>query len=51
MNAESVFKKLDHISIMHPAAVKFMMDQIENMQDFYSSLTSDIESAYVFFLD
>ena len=51
MNAESVLKKLDHISVMHPAAVEFMMDQIENMQDFYSGLTSDIESAYAFFLD
>ena len=39
------------ISAMHPAAVKFMMDQIENLQDFYSGLTSDIESAYGFFLD
>jgi putative nucleotidyltransferase with HDIG domain len=39
------------ISAMHPAEVKFMMDQIENLQDFYSGLTSDIESAYQFFLD
>jgi HD-like signal output (HDOD) protein len=39
------------ISVMHPVAVKFMMDQIENLQDFYSGLASDIESAYQFFLD
>ena len=39
------------ISGMHPAAVSFMMDQIENMQDFYSGLTAEIESAYAFFLD
>ena len=39
------------ISGMHPAAVTFMMDQIENTQDFYSGLAGDIEAAYAFFLD
>jgi putative nucleotidyltransferase with HDIG domain len=39
------------ISAMHPAAVKFMMDQLENIQDWYSSLANDIETAYQFFLE
>jgi putative nucleotidyltransferase with HDIG domain len=39
------------ISAMHPAAVEFMMNQLENTQDWYSGLANDIESAYQFFLE
>ncbi len=39
------------LSKMHPAVVNFMMDLMENVGDWYSSLTAEIESAYEFFLE
>jgi len=39
------------ISAMHPEAVKFLMDRLENAGDWYASLADEIEAAYSFFLD
>ena len=39
------------LSKIHPAVVKFMMDLMENVGDWYSGLTGEIESAYEFFLE
>ena len=36
---------------MHPNAVKFLMDQVEDIGDWYDSLTEEIEAAYSLFLD
>jgi putative nucleotidyltransferase with HDIG domain len=39
------------LSKIHPDVVKFMMDMMENVGDWYSGLTEEIESAYGFFLE
>jgi putative nucleotidyltransferase with HDIG domain len=39
------------LSKMHPVIVKFMMDMMEDIGDWYSGLTSEIEAAYDFFLE
>jgi len=39
------------ISKMHPAVVNFMMDLMEDVGDWYSGITGEIESAYEFFLE
>jgi putative nucleotidyltransferase with HDIG domain len=39
------------MSKMHPEVVKFMMDMMEDVGDWYSGLTGEIESAYEFFLE
>jgi putative nucleotidyltransferase with HDIG domain len=39
------------LSVMHPEAVKFMMNIVEDVSDWYTGLTEEIESAYAFFLD
>lgn len=39
------------LSKMHPDIVKFMMDMMEDIGDWYSGLTSEIEAAYDFFLE
>ncbi len=39
------------LSKMHPEVVKFMMDMMEDVGDWYSGLTAEIESAYEFFLE
>jgi hypothetical protein len=39
------------MSKMHPEVVKFMMDMMEDVGDWYSGLTAEIESAYEFFLE
>jgi len=39
------------LSKIHPTVVKFMMDLMEDVGDWYSSLTGEIESAYEFFLE
>jgi putative nucleotidyltransferase with HDIG domain len=36
---------------MHPDVVKFMMDLMEDVGDWYSNLTGEIEAAYEFFLE
>jgi putative nucleotidyltransferase with HDIG domain len=36
---------------MHPNAVNFLMDQVEDIGDWYDSLTEEIEAAYSLFLD
>jgi len=36
---------------MHPEAVKFLMGQLEDTADWYSSLSKEIEAAYDLFLD
>jgi putative nucleotidyltransferase with HDIG domain len=36
---------------MHPAVINFMMDLLEDVGDWYSGLTGEIESAYEFFLE
>jgi hypothetical protein len=38
-------------SKIHPDVVKFMMDMMENVGDWYSGLTDEIEAAYGFFLE
>ena len=39
------------ISKMHPDIVKFMMNMMEDIGDWYSGLTGEIEAAYAFFLE
>ena len=39
------------LSNMHPEVVKFMMAMMEDVGDWYSGLTDEIEAAYGFFLD
>jgi putative nucleotidyltransferase with HDIG domain len=39
------------LSIMHPDAVRFMMNLVEDVADWYTGLTEEIEEAYAFFLD
>lgn len=39
------------LSKMHPEVVKFMMDMMEDVGDWYSGLTAEIDSAYEFFLE
>ena len=36
---------------MHPDVIKFVMDMMEDVGDWYSGLTDEIESAYAFFLE
>jgi len=36
---------------MHPDIVKFMMNLMEDVGDWYSGLTGEIEAAYDFFLE
>ena len=36
---------------MHPDVVKFVMDMMEDVGDWYSGLSDEIESAYAFFLE
>jgi len=36
---------------MHPEVVKFMMDMMEDVGDWYSGLTDEIEADYGFFLE
>jgi putative nucleotidyltransferase with HDIG domain len=39
------------LSKIHPEVVKFMMDMMEDVGDWYSGLTGEIEAAYGFFLE
>jgi putative nucleotidyltransferase with HDIG domain len=39
------------LSAMNPQAVKFMMRHMDDVSDWYSSLTGEIENAYAFFLE
>ena len=39
------------MSRMHPEVQKFVMDMMENVGDWYSGLTGEIEAAYGFFLE
>lgn len=39
------------ISKIHPDNVKFMMNLMENIGDWYAGLTNEIEDAYSFFLE
>jgi putative nucleotidyltransferase with HDIG domain len=39
------------MSQLHPDAVKFLMGQLEDISDWYYSLTDEIEAAYSLFLD
>ncbi|UCD79430.1 MAG: HDOD domain-containing protein [Desulfobacterales bacterium] len=39
------------MTALHPEAVKFLMEQMEDSADWYSSLTGEIEAAYDLFLD
>jgi HD-like signal output (HDOD) protein len=39
------------VAAMHPVAVKFMMNLVENISDWFTGLTEEIETAYAFFLD
>jgi len=39
------------LSEMHPEVAKSMMDMVEDVADWYSGLTGEIEAAYGFFLD
>lgn len=39
------------ISRMHPEVVKFMMNMMEDVGDWYSGLSGEIEAAYAFFLE
>ena len=39
------------LSKMHPDVVKFMMDMMEDVGDWYTGLTSEIEAAYALFLE
>ena len=52
VNSYDVDKELRlDLSKMHPDVVKFMMDMMEDVGDWYSGLTEEIEAAYGFFLD
>ena len=39
------------LSAMHPDIVKFMMNMMEDVGDWYTGLTSEIEAAYALFLE
>lgn len=39
------------MAAVHPNAVKFLMDQLEDIGDWYGSLTDEIEAAHALFLD
>ncbi len=39
------------LSKMHPDVVKFMMNMMEDVGDWYTGLTSEIEAAYELFLE
>ncbi|MEJ2169761.1 MAG: hypothetical protein P8X90_30010 [Desulfobacterales bacterium] len=39
------------LTTIHPEAVKFLMRQLENTADWYSSLAGEIEAAYELFLE
>jgi len=39
------------LSSMHPHAVKFMMNLVEDVSDWYNGLAEEIEEAYAFFLE
>ena len=39
------------LSTMHPDVIKFMMDMMEDVGDWYTGLTDEIEAAYSFFLE
>jgi putative nucleotidyltransferase with HDIG domain len=39
------------LSTMHPEVVKFMMNMMEDVGDWYTGLTGEIEAAYAFFLE
>ena len=39
------------MATLHPNAVKFLMDQLEDIADWYYGLTDEIEAAYSLFLD
>jgi putative nucleotidyltransferase with HDIG domain len=39
------------LSTMHPEVVKFMMNMMEDVGDWYTGLTGEIDSAYAFFLE
>jgi hypothetical protein len=36
---------------MHPDIVKFMMSMLEDIGDWYSGMTDEIQAAYDFFLE
>ena len=39
------------LSKMHPDVIKFMMKMMEDVEDWYTGLTSEIEAAYELFLE
>ena len=39
------------MATLHPNAVKFLMDQLEDVGDWFYGLTDEIEAAYSLFLD
>lgn len=39
------------VTAMHPEAVKFMMNLVEDVSDWFAGLTEEIETAHAFFLD
>jgi hypothetical protein len=39
------------MTALHPDAVKFMMNLVEDVANWYVGLTEEIEQAYSFFLD
>ena len=39
------------LSKMHPDVIKFMMNMMEDVEDWYTGLTSEIEAAYELFLE
>lgn len=39
------------LSKMHPDIVKFMMGMLEDIGDWYSGMTDEIQAAYDFFLE
>ena len=39
------------LSSMHPVVIKFMMNMMEDVGDWYTGLTGEIEAAYSFFLE
>ena len=39
------------LSKMHPEVTKFMMDMMEDVGDWYTGLTAEIDAAYSFFLE
>jgi hypothetical protein len=39
------------MSTLHPDAVRFLMEHLEDLADWYYGLTDEIEAAYALFLD